>query len=67
MMEIKLKKARCSQLMTQKQLSEKSGITQQYIYKLESGKLTNPTRQIMLKISSALGVSVQELFFSEEE
>ena len=48
------------------EFAEKMGISRQYLTMLETGKATNPSRDLMIKISEALGVSVQELFFSEE-
>ena len=66
-MGLKLKIKRIEKGLKQKDLANKVGVSQQYIGDLESGRSTNPTREVMIKISEALGVSVQELFFSEEQ
>lgn len=45
--------------------AEQMGISRQYLTMLETGKANNPSRDLMIKMSEALGMSVQELFFSE--
>lgn len=49
------------------EFAKKMGISRQYLTMLETGKAKNPSRELMIKISNALGVSVQELFFSDEQ
>lgn len=66
-MGIELKIARLKKGIKQKELAKVTGVSQQYITALENGKTGNPTRKVMLSISNALGTSVQELFFSEEQ
>lgn len=66
-MGLKLKIKRIEKGLKQKDLVNKVGVSQQYIGDLESGRSTNPTREVMIKISNVLGVSVQDLFFSEEQ
>jgi transcriptional regulator with XRE-family HTH domain len=46
--------------MTQEELSEKSGLSQQYLSDLERGK-RNPTIVTIYHIAGALGVSHEEL------
>ncbi len=66
-MGLKLKIKRIEKGLKQKDLVNKVGVSQQYIGDLESGRSTNSTREVMIKISNVLGVSVQDLFFSEEQ
>ena len=46
--------------MSQGQLAELSGVTQQYIQLIESGKRT-PSIKVAKKIAGALGVTVSDL------
>jgi len=46
---------------TQKKLSEITGINEKYISRLENGQ-ENPTLDTLLKISPALGISLEDLF-----
>jgi transcriptional regulator with XRE-family HTH domain len=46
--------------LTQEQLAERSGLTQQYISDLERGK-SNPTIVTLYELATALGVSQVEL------
>lgn len=61
-----IKKARKEKSMTQEQLSELADISNTYIANIECGKswVSDSTLE---KISTALGVSVHELFIPEEE
>lgn len=65
-MSINLKIARIKSGLTQGDLCKKVNIGRVTLSKLENGE-GNPSRDLMLKLSEALGVSVQELFFSDEE
>lgn len=51
-----VRKARETKGLTQEQLAERSGFTQQYISGLETGK-RNPTIVSLYEIAQALGVS----------
>ena len=51
--------------LTQEQVSEKSGLSQQYLSDLERGK-RNPTVVTLYEISQALGVSHLELLKPKE-
>lgn len=65
-MGLKIKMRRIELRIKQKDLASNIGVSQQYLGKLENGKVTNPSRDLMIKISKALNANVQELFFSEE-
>lgn len=60
-----LKSQRVSKGIKQKDLAEQLGITPQYLNSIENGK-TEPRRDLMIRISEILKVSVQKLFFEEE-
>lgn len=63
-MNLKLKFRRIEKGLTQMELAEKIGATNQTISEYERGK-TTPSYGNMVKLSKVLGVSVQELFFDE--
>lgn len=66
-MGIKLKIARIEKGYDKAyKFAEKIGITRQYLTMLETGKAKNPSKLLMKKISTELGISVEELFFTEE-
>lgn len=58
-----VRKIRLERGLTQEQLSEKSGLTQQYISDLERG-LRNPTIITVYELAKALGVGHAELLHS---
>ncbi|GAA0236927.1 helix-turn-helix transcriptional regulator [Metaclostridioides mangenotii] len=66
-MSLNLKIARIKKGYKQKELAEKIGVSRYYLSNLENGKKVNTNIKIMQKLSEILEVSVQELFFSEEE
>ena len=47
-------------------IAELSGLTASYISNLENDNRTNPSKEVMQKISDALSESVQAVFFPEE-
>ena len=59
-----MKIARIKKNITQKDLAVMVGVTGKYISLIES-KNKKPSPELMQKISNCVGVSVQELFFSE--
>lgn len=64
------KKIRIARILadkTQIQLGKEAGLTKDYISQLERGLSTNPTLDIMKRLSKALNVSAEELFFSEDD
>lgn len=64
-MPYKLKGIRVNMGIQQQELAKKLGITPQYLNRIEKG-LVDPRRSLMIKISKALNIPVQELFFNEE-
>lgn len=53
--------------LTVKQLSDKANVATGYLSELENNKENvNPTREVMIKISQALGLTVPEIFFPSE-
>lgn len=61
----KIKKYRESRNMTLKELSEEVGVSVGYLSHLERGSRSNPSKEVMEKISIALGFSIPEIFFSK--
>jgi len=45
-------------------ISEETGITVDYLSKLNKGRRTNPTRDILQKISETIGTTVDEVIQS---
>lgn len=58
----KLKAKRVEKGIKQKEFAKELGITPQYLQLIETNKV-DPRRDLMIKISDALDVSPQELFF----
>ncbi|WP_434302687.1 helix-turn-helix domain-containing protein [Clostridium botulinum] len=48
-------------------IAELTGLTPSYISNLENGCKTNPTKDVMDKISTALGQTVPEVFYPKDE
>lgn len=63
-MILNLKLARIKKGLTQEALAAKVGITRTIYSNIERGK-TEPTRDIMKKLSEALDTPIMDLFFSE--
>lgn len=63
-MQFRVKQCREEIGLSQEALSEKSGVSRTIISGLESGKITVTTTETLLKISSALGKNVSEIFLS---
>lgn len=63
-MGIKIKVARVKKLMSQDDLCKRADISRATLSNLEQGK-GNPSRNLMLKLSSILETPVVELFFEE--
>lgn len=66
MKNIKLKVARVEKDMTQAQLAEKIKVTRQTIGLIEAGKY-NPTLSLCIAICRALGKTLDELFWEDED
>ncbi len=61
-----IRKARLAAGMTQEELAERSGFSQQYISGLERGK-RNPTIVSVYELALALGVSHEELVCASDD
>lgn len=64
-MGYRIKEIRNEKGMSQEELSVKSGISRTIISGLESGTRTNTSADTLLKIADALGVGVEEIFFTQ--
>lgn len=62
----KMKIARMEKDMNQQQLADAVGVTRQTIGMIESGNY-NPTLNLCIGICRALGKTLDELFWSEDE
>lgn len=65
-LKVKIKYYREKQNMSKSELSRKIGVSPAYITKLENGEKTNPSISVLMKISTALGISVYDLQPSTE-
>ena len=63
---LKLKPARAAKDLSQEQLAQLVGVTRQTIGMIEAGKY-NPTLNLCIAICKALGKTLDELFWNEEE
>jgi transcriptional regulator with XRE-family HTH domain len=61
----RIKEARLKKNLTQKQLSERSGLSQAYINELENRKKVNPSIIVLDKLAASLEVPLSEIL--EEE
>ena len=61
-MKNKIKEYRLEKKLTQTELAKISGVSRTVIAQLESGVRINVTVETMLKISKALGKSVEKIF-----
>jgi transcriptional regulator with XRE-family HTH domain len=61
-MGFKIKELREKENLSQAELAQKSGVSQNLIARLESGALTNTTTDTLFKISKALNVKVEQIF-----
>ena len=62
---INLRNARTAARLTQEELADRSGFSQQYISELENGR-RNPTIVSIYELAQALGVAHEELVASSE-
>ena len=63
---LKMKSARAALDMSQDALAKKIGVTRQTINSVENGDY-NPTINLSISICRALGKTLDELFWTEEE
>lgn len=61
----RIKEARLKKRLTQKQLSERSGLSQAYINELENRRKTNPSIIVLDKLAAGLGVHLTEILEDE--
>ena len=66
MKNLKLKAARAGRDWSQQQLAEAVGVSRQTINAIEKGDY-NPTIKLCIAICRALGCTLDELFWTEEE
>ena len=66
MKNLKLKAARAGRDLSQQQLAEAVGVSRQTINAIEKGEY-NPTIRLCIAICRALGCTLDELFWTEEE
>ena len=66
MKNLKLKSARAAKDLSQQQLADAVGVSRQTINAIEKGDY-NPTIRLCLAICRALGKTLDELFWPEEE
>lgn len=65
-MGFKIKELREKENLSQAELAQKSGVSQNLIARLESGSLTNTTTDTLFKISKALNVKAEQIFFTDK-
>lgn len=65
-MGYKLKEVRTAKGMSVLDLSEKSGVSRTWIWKIENGHTDNISVKVLLALAEALGVTVDEIFFAEK-
>jgi len=63
---LKVKLARVKANKRQYEVAREVGISSQYLRQIESGKVANPSREVMIKIADSLDSNVTELFFNED-
>lgn len=61
---IKINKIRKEKKLSMKQLGDRTGTAQSYISDLENGVIKKPSVEKLTKIAAALGVSMNELLYS---
>ncbi len=61
-----LKEARKEAGLTQRELAERSGVSQNLIARLETGELKNATLKTMCKLAEALDKPVNDVFFADK-
>ncbi|MBP5654404.1 MAG: helix-turn-helix transcriptional regulator [Clostridiales bacterium] len=66
MKNLKLKSARAALDLSQQELADKVGVSRQTINAIEKGDY-NPTVNLCIAICKALGKTLDELFWDEEE
>lgn len=62
-----LRELRKSKKLTQKTLSEKTGVSQCYICALEQGKKTSPSMDVIRRLAVGLGVKASHILDALDE
>lgn len=62
-----IRKYRKEKGLNLEEMSQKIGISVGYLCHLEKGSRSNPSTEVMKKIAKALGRSIAEVFFEEED
>ena len=65
-MGYRVKEERLKHLWTQEELADKSGVSRVTINAIETGKTENVLVNTLRKIADALGVSIEDLFISDD-
>ena len=61
-MKFNVRKIRLSKLITQLELSKRSGVSQPYLSEIEKGIKQNPSLNTLRKIANGLEVDLKDLF-----
>ena len=64
-MGYKIKEVREARKMTQEELADKSGVNRGTISALETGSIRTTTTKTLVRLSRALGVSVDQIFYAD--
>lgn len=64
-MGYRIKEVREEKRMSQEELSAKSGVSRRIISELETGIRTSTTTKTLVAIATALGTTVDSIFFTE--
>lgn len=64
-MGYRIRELRKQQMMTQEELSRKSGVSRTTISGLESGEDKETSTKTLLKLANALGATVEQIFFGD--
>jgi len=64
-MGYKIKEVREARKMTQEELADKSGVSRGTISALENGSIRTTTTKTLVRLSRALGVSVDQIFYAD--
>ena len=64
-MGYKIREVREALKMTQEELADKSGVSRGTICALESGQIRTTTTKTLCKLSNALGVGIDQIFFAD--
>ncbi len=65
-MGYRLQQVREAAGLTQDQLAAKSGVSRNWIWKIETGKTENVSIKVLLALANALGVKMDDIFFLDE-